>query len=233
MGDGADVDFVVGEPPPPELDHHDVRGSGGPSPRRILVLAAAVLAAFALVGTVIDRQSGSPPRAARPTSAPAPSTPIGAVPGLEMTVYPGPVAPDQLSRLATCPEADDGGSACNSTSALPLGVLTAIQAAFPGAQLTSARSEQLRDVGFGPGGLWFREVRATAGRTSLVIVIGQRAPHDTNAASALDDGAASRVYAVHVMAKLTVSVQVTLPSGATAPIPAATALSRDPRLVSQ
>jgi hypothetical protein len=91
------------------------------------------------------------------------------VPGLREaaghTIAPG---------LRYCPPAGDGGSICSTSRHLPTPVRAAVRAHLPAAHNIHGFDEQLRDIGFGPGGLWFRDIRARFGSTTVKITVARR-----------------------------------------------------------
>jgi hypothetical protein len=53
-------------------------------------------------------------------------------------------------------------------------VQAALRAHLPAARRIHGFEEQLRDTGYGPGGLWYREVRARLGRVTVKITVARQ-----------------------------------------------------------
>jgi hypothetical protein len=178
-----DVDFVVGADDVadellPEPDRRPLRRSP------MLFAALAVAVALAVVGGV-RLASGQHPS--------TPSTPHVAAPlvhaprvlggpavkghpgvGRASVLQPGPAVDRVTDGLRFCPDAGDGQSACSSSRHLPVIVLAALRDHLPGIRHVHGYEEQLRDIGYGPGGLWYRQVYARLGEVSLTITVARR-----------------------------------------------------------
>jgi hypothetical protein len=170
-----DVDFVVGEDQPAdELLPEPPRRP--PQRNPMVIIAAAVVLALSVIGVV--RLAGG--HAHRPVAAPAVHAPVVPNPQLrdrEVRPVPGlrEAAADTLpSGLRYCPPAGDGGSICSTSRNLPSSVQAALHAHLPAARNIHGFEEQLRDIGFGPGGLWFRDVHARLGSVTIRITVARR-----------------------------------------------------------
>lgn len=170
-GDGADEDL-----PQPE------RRPWSPARR----VAAGVVAVAALVAVGIGVVSARPsaPSAAKSSAAKSPVPPVASptfVPRSGITRFvppPDVIVVDRNTGAVACPQAGDGQSACESTHAVPAGVLAALRAHFPGARVTAETDQTLRDTGLGPGGLWYRRVTATAGSIRIAVMVRRPLPED-------------------------------------------------------
>ena len=175
--DRSDIDFVVGrEDAGEELLLEPAERPLWRNP--LLVAAVAVVLALVAVGGMRLAGGGTATPPAIPPAHALLAHPPHVFGGPAISAHLGPepavVAP---SRLRFCPEAGDGSSACSSSHHLPRAVRAALRDHLPGVRHVHGYEEQLRDVGFGPGGLWYREVHARVGAVTITITVArQRIP---------------------------------------------------------
>jgi hypothetical protein len=109
-------------------------------------------------------------------------------------------------------------------------VVAALRTYAPGARVVSAVDEQLRDVGFGPGGIWYRRVAARAGSRTIVIEVRPARQGDEPVENAQDTGSRSTTYVARRFVDTTVLVEVRAPSGHAPSLGHVAALATDPRV---
>lgn len=175
--DRWDVDFVVGqdEASDDELLPEPPARSAYRNPLFVLatavVVALAVLAGFRLASRQPTKPSALPLLHA-PLVVHFPHTHVGRlapVPDLREA------AVDEVpAGLRFCPPAGDGQSACATSRHLPASVRAALRAHLPAVHEISGFEERLRDTGYGPGGLWYRQVRARLGSVTVTITVARR-----------------------------------------------------------
>lgn len=214
------VDFTIGQPEPaPDEELPESRISRSRLLPRVLALAAAGLLAAVLVTRI---HTGGDRHAAAP-SQPAPSV---AGPSAPASFAERPVPPDggtgQLLADVPqhgprwCPGGSDGSALCTASSRVPASVLAVLHEQFPASSLLSAFEEQVRDVGFGPGGLWYREVHARQGRHRIVVVVHRRSASDLAGISEDIDASGSTLTVNRIVGGFTVQVRLRGPAGSPA-----------------
>lgn len=180
-GDTSDVDFVVGaddageELLPEPTDRPLWRNP-------LLVAALAVLLALVVVGGVrlSGRNTTTPQAIPQPQAIPKAQVPVVHSPhvlgGPAVAAHLGaePAVVVAPNRLRFCPNAGDGSSACESTHHVPRVVRAALLDHLPGARNVHGFEEDLRNVGFGSGGLWYREVHARIGAVTITITVARQ-----------------------------------------------------------
>lgn len=173
-----DVDFVVGS--------DDVGEELLPEPTQrpawrnpLLIAALAVAVALAVVGGVrlADRAAHHPAVAPQAHARIIHPSHVFGGPAIPAHLGPEPAVGLGRHRAWFCPSAGDGGSVCSTSRHLPRAVRAALRDHLPAARHVHGFEERLRDVGFGPGGLWYRQVHARLGGVTLTITVArQRIP---------------------------------------------------------
>ena len=206
------VDFEVGEQEPAaDEELAEPRIARSRLLPRVLALGAAALVGAVLVtriGTGGDRPAASPRPSAAPRSVARPVPPVTPPAGTGQLLAEVPQGGPRW-----CPGAGDGSPLCTSTPRVPAASLAAVRDRFPGSRVLSAFDEQLRDVGFGPGGLWFREVRAQQGRHTIAVVVHRRSTSDLQGISEDIDPSGSTLIVTRFVPGFTVQVRVHGPAG--------------------
>lgn len=228
------VDFAAGEPElPADEELPEPRITRSRLLPRVLALAAAALVGAVLathIATGGDHPAASPP------------SPLASSPSfVERPVPPAPLLAGTGQLLADvpqsdprwCPGAGDGSPLCTSAPRVPAPALAAVRSRFPGSRVLSAFDEQLRDVGFGPGGLWYREVRAQQDARTIVVVVHRRRVADLAGISEDIDPSGSTLIVTRLVRGFTVQIRLHGPAGRPASRARAHALfafAGDPRL---
>lgn len=166
--DQPGVEFLVG-PLAAGADEDLLQpGDVGAPARSRLRVPLAWLAAFALLAALIVR--GVATHQPKPTADESGSSAPSSAPTFSTTA-PVVIRDEPARGPADCPRAGDGQSMCISRHTVSAAVVAAVRRAFPGARLGRVLDEQLRDIGFGSGGLWYRSVTASLGTTTIVVVV--------------------------------------------------------------
>jgi hypothetical protein len=137
--------------------------------------------------------------------------------------------PVPLDAQRDCPAAGDGQTICTTSPHVPAAVFAAVRARFPHAHRVAAVEERLRDVGFGPGGVWYRALRVAVGRQSIVVVVRRRTaddrpPYERRAGT-------GEIRVTRLVGERAVVVAVTGPAGRLPAIEVVRALADDRRLL--
>jgi hypothetical protein len=177
---------------------------------RPLGWAAAALVGLALVVRTVDHQrdEASPP-------APASTTPAVTQPlPVETSAPPLPVVGNRFGYgRRSCPPGGDGLPACALVQHVPAQVLAAVRQRFPSARTVSAYEEKLRDVGFGPGGLWYREVDARQGMHEIMIEVRRQDGAERERAVRRSHRYDSMLIVTRIGGGYLVRIQLSAPSG--------------------
>lgn len=222
-----DVDFVVGEDEP--ADELLPEPAARPPYRNpvLLVAAAAVLALAVVAGLRLATRHPNPPVASPPVRPHQMTLPHGRTHGLQPVPGLREAAADIVpAGLRFCPAAGDGGSACSTTRHLPAAVRAALHAHLPGVRHLSGFEEQVRDTGYGSGGLWFRRVRAHFGSGMVTVTVARRSIPQPEEAMMLPQYLGFSFHG----GGLYVRTVVHLDRARVVPILRLMALTRDPRL---
>lgn len=163
----------------------------------------------------------SAPTSTAPTfTGPSLTVPIGSAPGGRLHLVPRAspfdrpddvIGLDPATGAAPCPQAGDGQAACQSSRRVPAGVRAAVRAHFPGARVVTELDQSLRDVGLGPGGLWYRRVTATAGALRITVVVRKPLPEDGTSGLTQSVGGRDVIFQTTGNGGFTVSVTVSAP----------------------
>jgi hypothetical protein len=84
---------------------------------------------------------------------------------------------------------------------------------FPAAGHVAAFEEQLRDVGFGPGGLWYRQVLARQGPRAIIVEVHRRIGSDRTRIVEHVDASGSTLVVTRVVGGFAVRIRVSGPTG--------------------
>lgn len=210
------VEFLVGPPEPgPDEDLPQPDASRRPRIRLALAAVAGLALVVALIVRGVTTQRTSPAAAAT-SDAPSP-TPV--------------VIRDEAARgPAACPRAGDGQSICRTRHTVGAPVLAAVRDGFPGARIDAVLDEQLRDVGFGPGGLWYRSITAYRAATRIVVTVRVPRLSDSALRSSRPDGARTTISLQKLTRTFVVTVSVTATSKQLPSFNTLAALAGDRRL---
>jgi hypothetical protein len=190
--------------------------SGSKRPWLALGLLAAVLVAGLLVARLAESDHPTPVASASTASTPPPYRDAYALPA---------------NRGRDCPAADDGQTICTTSPRVPAAVLAAVRARFPHARSVDAVEERLRDVGFGPGGVWYRALSTVDGESSIEVVVRRRTADDRPPFDRGSGGYADRMQVTRLVGRRAVVVTVIAPHGDLPTFRVVRALARDPRLL--
>lgn len=230
--DPHELDFVVGLPDAAG-DEEQLPDARGGRRRRWwpAVAGTALVAAATLLGLHAATGTSTHPPATRPSShRPAAAgragghasarhgqRPLGETLGeYGNDAYHSTLVIDRNPLLA-CPDPGDGSPGCTTSRTVPAPVEAAVRERFPGSHLVSEFEEQLRDVGFGPGGLWYREVRVRQGSRSIAVIVHPRRLSDRPGAVEHVDGGGALLIVTRIVRGDAVQIRVRRPAGRPAP----------------
>jgi hypothetical protein len=228
----SDVDFdVTSAEGDPDLDEILVeppdRLAWLSRPARLLI---TIVVAAALVGIlVVHAVSGGSSRPSAGATSSGPARPGSTAPVVPPLHQRGPAAAAS-GNPATCPHADDGLSLCSTSSLVPAAALTAVLRHFPGAQIRSKLEVDLRDIGYGSAGLWYREIRAHSGAVAIVVEVRKRQAADRTRGYVSEAGSGTTVLDEVVTGALTIRVRVTTAAGLRPQLGRVQQLAHDARL---
>jgi hypothetical protein len=179
-----DIEFLGVDPGPRDGDEDlpDPGRHASPGATTLRRVVGVGLAVVVIGGLLVARSvggGGHHTAAVVPSSAPvssvAPSfhgsfVALDPTSGLHLTLDPiGPSV--AVGAAGTCPEADDGESACTSVGDVPADVLAAIHDRFPKAVVTASRTDYIREN----HNLWHRRIQLASGGLTLSIIVQQNA----------------------------------------------------------
>ncbi len=231
MSDREPVDFVVGgAEPPPEVPDDLVIEPRRPDPRLRWTLAGAavVLAGIALVAG----RAGGHHAAATPSASSTPTVLVFVPPPDVVGLTPRARVPE--GNRTTRPPADCPTDAqCHEDDrAVPDGAVSALDARFPAARLTSVSSLLANRAGRFEPDLVRRTLHLRAGSTDIAVSIRKPERGDATSYALTRTARLARTRLVHVGAAFTVTVVVTQ-DGSTPPPSrrTLTSVATDERLV--
>lgn len=218
----ADVEFLLDDGAPAgDEELPESRRSRWPR----LAVALAVLAVAGLLVARVVVGHGHP--------ASKPSLPTGdTLYEVGPAIDPYQIVPAHFfdAKPQYCPEADDGAAACSTSRTLPAQARAAIRGYFPGAQVVSALDERVRDVGFGPGGIWYRHAVVRAGTLTVTLEVRPTRPGDVARQSVRAGRVHLAIYAEQVVDDATVLVEVNGPANQATPLQLVASFANDARL---
>lgn len=221
------VEFVGGDPQTGTDELLPVPPRRSPSQRLQLAVGAAVLIGVAVVARAISHDGAAKPAVTH--AAPLPQRTVVAVSPTPGAPYPTRAPRPAAGRLGQvygahgpgwCPPADDGMPTCIGIASVPRTVLDAVRERFPRVGHLVVLDEQLRDIGFGPGGLWYREVDARLGRRSVIVAVHRQTGQAPPRVARFRSAHRTTLVVERATGRFVVRVQVSAPNGRrTSPVP--------------